>query len=397
MHDATTTPLPQTGDPDLADSPYPLAFVAAAGRTGIADETERAEHTFRCEVMGIHRFQKEGLVEDTTTGRSWRLPADEGKYLKGTGRAPAPLMHWAAGLHGDVTTRIARLADASGITITDLHVTVSQGFASQGSFARGEAVGLVFDLGWDVRVISGAAKQQIEEIVTAALSSSPAHAALTRSREGTFALTTNGKATRVIGVPASTSPPEADPFRAHSHRPAPADTEAVPDGVLTILPGSTERSVMLTDNHSGTVQWHVAATGDYDFSSGLVTTAVGFPEAPADRWQVQTDASNRLAPSPLSYFAIGTAFCYHTQLCRYVDVRRMPISSPRLVQTSTFVSAATAADALPFDTHLFLRGKIDDERTRSLLVAAANTCYAHRALSVEVESTQTVSVSPGRP
>lgn len=77
--------------------------------------------------MGVGRIQKEGLVEDLTTGRVWRLTADEGKYPRGTGLAPAPLMHWAAGLHGGVTSRIAGLAAAEKVTLASLEVTVSQG------------------------------------------------------------------------------------------------------------------------------------------------------------------------------------------------------------------------------------------------------------------------------
>jgi uncharacterized OsmC-like protein len=172
------------------------------------------------------------------------------------------------------------------------------------------------------------------------------------------------------------------------------DTEAVPRHVLTILPG-TDRTVILTDDQSGAVGWHVHASGAYDFASGLVTTVVGVPRTGGRRRvAVAVRPQQPTAPSPLAYFAIGTAFCYHTQLCRYVDVRRMPVSSSRLVQVSTLVSDGTTAEDRPFDTHLFLRGSVDDEQTRSLLLAAADTCYAHRALSVDIETKRTISVRP---
>jgi uncharacterized OsmC-like protein len=378
----------------LDQSPHPLAFVAATGSDGARPEGLRPEASFRCEVMGIGRFQKEGLVEDLATGRVWRLAADEGKYLRGTGLAPAPLMHWAAGLHGDVTHRIARLAAAQQIAISDLEVTVSQGFASEGSFARGEAVALVFDLEWEIRVATGAPLPQIASLVDRALRFSPLNAAMVTGKEGKFALNINGRTSPVSGVPQSRTPAEADPFKRYSSRPAPVDGDHATSTVLTSGPLRTASTVTLGDDQSKAIGWHVEATGKYEFESGIVTATVGFPEiAASEQWWLRTDHTNRYAPSPMSYFSLGTAFCYHTQLCRYIDVRRMDIRSPRLAQMSHF-SNGEAAVAQPFDTHLFLNGVIDADQATSLLLAAANTCYAHRALSVDINTNHTLRVGP---
>ena len=151
-------------------------------------------------------------------------------------------------------------------------------------------------------------------------------------------------------------------------------------------------SAVLTDDQEGAVAWHVRASGEYDFDTHLVTVTVGFPEASGDFWRLVADPANVQAPSPLTYFAVGVAFCYHTQLCRYVDVRRLAVSRPRLVQLSTHVVHSERAQTLPLDTHLFFRGDIDQEQTRTLLVAGANTCYAHRALGAEVTTRQTITV-----
>ena len=74
----------------LEKSPYPLAFIAAEGAE---EPTEpgpaQPSRTYRCEVMGLGRFQKEGLVENVATGRTWRLVCDEGTYLRGADMAPA--------------------------------------------------------------------------------------------------------------------------------------------------------------------------------------------------------------------------------------------------------------------------------------------------------------------
>jgi uncharacterized OsmC-like protein len=380
----------------LEESPYPLAFVTHDGAADPAPGHVRESSTYRCEVAGLGRFQKEGLVSDLATGRTWRLPADEGKYLCGTGRAPSPLMHWAAGLHGDVTSRIAQIAQAESVALDGLRVTVAQRFASQGSFARGEAVGLVFELSWEVDIVTEAPEARVTELVDRALRSSPANAAMVHGMESRFALSINGRARPVTGLPQSDAVGETDPFLRHSARPRPAGAATAGDAVLSTWPGANSSTVVLSDDQQGAIGWRAHAVGSYDFESGLVRATVGFPEvAAAEQWSLLTDATNRRAPSPLSYFSIGTAFCYHTQLCRYADVRRLPIESPRLVQTSRFSTSGGAARAHPFDTHLFLSGGIDEHQANSFLVAAANTCYAHRALSVDIDSSRVTRVAVG--
>jgi uncharacterized OsmC-like protein len=386
--DAEPTPLEQ--------SPYPLAFPAMAGDGSARPEPERAQASYRTEVMGLGRFQKEGLVTDVATGRSWRLPADEGKYLRGSDMAPAPLMHFAAGLHGDVTARIVRIARRRGVELDQLSVTFTQGFGSQGSFARGEAVALVGDLAWTIEVASAAPDPVVQDIVAQALATSPAYAAMTNAHEGVFALYTNGRPTPVVGVPQSGSPAEPDPFLAHAERPVPVDEAGSTEQLLVRSPSDGPLDLELSDDQKGAILWHIRASGNYRFDTDTVATTVKFPNAGATQWTLISDDTGRGAPSPLAYFSIGTAFCYHTQLCRYADVRRLPVSNPRLVQLSTFTSDETSADSVPFDTHLFLNGRVTTEETASLLTAAANTCYAHRGLGVAVASKSDVEVHPSR-
>jgi hypothetical protein len=66
-------------------------------------------------------------------------------------------------------------------------------------------------------------------------------------------------------------------------------------------------------------------------------------------------------------------------------VRRMLIESPRLVQVSAFSSSDGRGVADAVDTQLFLNGAHDGGALSSLLTAAANTCYAHRALGATIE------------
>ena len=370
---------------DLAASEYPLAFVASAGSGPIVTGPSGA-WSYRAEVMGLGGFQKECLIEDLASGRVWRLASDEGKYLRGTGLAPAPLMHWATGLHGDVTTRVAGLLQDKGIDFGALRVAVSQRFASEGSFAKGQAIARVYDLTVVVHAVGEIAETDLRTTVESALETSPAIAAMLNAAEGAFAPFVNGRRVPVEGVPQSDAPTQTDPFLRHSAQPRPVvDVETTPD-LQTTRPPGTRSGVSLTDDQSEAIGFRVLAQGSYDLDTGLVESTVSFPElAAADTWNLVSDASSEAAPSGLAYFSAGTAFCYHTQLHRYAKVRRMLIESPRLVQVSAFSSSDGRGVADAVDTQLFLNGAHDGGAVSSLLTAAANTCYAHRALGATIE------------
>lgn len=382
-----TTSGQQTITP-LERSPYPLAFVAVGGHDLPEPSQQPLGVAFRCEVMGLGGYQKEGLVEDLATGRTWRLVCDEGKYLRGADMAPAPLMHWGAGLHADLTARIARATLDSGLPLGALEVTVTQGFGARGSFARGEAQAQVFGLSCSIRIETDAEDAIVNKLVATAVDSSPAFAAMRDAIPGVFALYTNGHRTPVEGVPQSTQPPQADPFLRHAARPEPEDPSVDTSDLLTRRMMDSAWTMELTDDQDELVQWRMHASGRYDVDTGLVFSEVGFPGGgSASAWTFLSDDTNRRAPHPLAYFSIGTAFCYHTQLCRYAHVRRLPVEAPRLAQTTRFATTGTTATADQVDTQLFINGTVDTTQSRSLLNAAANICYVHRALSLPVEPT----------
>jgi uncharacterized OsmC-like protein len=373
----------------LEQSPYPTAFpFASRGAAQSLAYSGTGEDTYRCEIIGIGHFQKEGLVREQSTGRTWRLTADEGKYLRGTDMAPAPLMHWGAGLHADAVLRIAALALERGIELRKLSVVVRQGFASSGSFAKGEAVALVFGLSWHVDIDATGDVDAAHQVVKDALAASPAVDAMLTPREGTFALYVNGTRSSISGLNESAST-ELDPLTVHAGGLKPT-TETVLPSILTRLLGTGTAGMVLKNDSTTSVGWHMQAEGELDLATGLVHSTVGFPEAAASsRWTLVSDGQGLVAPTPLAYFSIGTAFCYHTQFCRYIDVRRLALGSTTLVQSSRFVltddSGRLAGQAASFDTHVFLNGENNEEAASSLPQVAANTCYAHRALETTIE------------
>jgi uncharacterized OsmC-like protein len=361
----------------------PVAF--GRGESPMRQPGPGAE-TFSTEVMGLEGFHKLGLVEEVSTGRIWRLEADEGTYLRGTNLAPAPLMYWGAGLHADLLTRAARIAREREVQLSALAGSVRQGFAAKGSFARAEAVAVVFGVEVELEIAGAAPPAQLDSIVAMAVATSPAVAALATAREGLFALHSNGRPTNVAGIPALTDSKAVDPMRKYAQVPAHTGEE-LPDQILGFEAGNVDDTLVLRNDSNQAVNFHVDARGALDLVRGTVRTSIGFPEVTGDRWTLLSDPAGSAAPSPLAYFSIGTAFCYHTQLCRYIAVRRLPLERARLMQLSRFEIAENTATAEPAATHVFLNGRCDEDQTRSLMTVAANICYAHRALASDVKVT----------
>jgi hypothetical protein len=99
---------------------------------------------------------------------------------------------------------------------------------------------------------------------------------------------------------------------------------------------------------------------------------------------VADEGGDAAAPSGLALLSAGIAFCYMTQLSRYIENMKMNIRGVRLVQSNPYSGGPTAA-ARPIDTHLFLNGEAADETHLQLLTIAARTCYLHAAARTPTE------------
>ena len=288
--------------------------------------------------------QKLALVHLGAAGGSWCIASDEGAYLRGTDTAPAPLMHWAAGVHADFVQR----AGARG------RVAIEFGYAVSGSFAQGGAKGEAFAPG-----IEGLAR---------GFEGSPLYEAMRRPLRNTFALYVNGRRRPVTGVHPSPSPDEDDPFLKYSGAPrALADTPEV----IGKQPLDPEAKIFSMPTSTGGLRFGSRVEGA--INGGVVRSIVSFPGIPASRFTFTAQMQGEKAPSGLAYAWAGVAFCYLTQLSRYIDARKLGVSGARLVQRGPLAG--------PVDTHLFLNGSADDATMQELLAMGARTCYLHATLT----------------
>jgi hypothetical protein len=286
--------------------------------------------------------QKLALVHLGAAGGSWCLASDEGAYLRGTDTAPAPLMHWAAGVHADFVDRCGS------------PMSLEFDYQVSGSFAKGGAKGEAFA----PRVRGGGP----------AIEASPLYRAMARPLRNTFALYVNGRRHPVSGVQASDAPDAEDPFLRHAGAPPSIGDPAEPLIGRQALDPAAKIFTMPT------------VTGGLRFGSRVeggpagdcVRCEVSFPGIPASRFTFVAQRSGRAAPTGLAYAWAGVAFCYLTQLSRYIEARGLAVSGARLVQRGPHAG--------PVDTHLFLNGSAADAAMQELLAVAAGTCYLHATL-----------------
>ena len=364
----------------IQGSGYPLGFAlddkdAAPIFTGGAGDT-----TVITEARMMAGHQKEAIVYEGIGGPRWRLTSDEGKHLNGADAAPFPLGFFNAGLHTELHSRLAALAAAQGLDPGTPDLLIRNFYWMTGSFAKGTGEG--FSDPSEVILTGG------PDLLAEAVNASPAFDALRRPLSNTFALYVNGRREDTPGMTPSTAQNAPDPYMTYHTPPVPLGT-ATPDlirksgvveaGEIKPAPVGTDTRIIRTV--TGKSKQINNATIETD-------TWLEMPGVTHFTLQGGTHAQPPRAPSGLALLSAGVAFCYLTQLSRYIEHLKLDINGVRLVQYSPFSSDGTGnarmGRAGPVDTHLFLNGRADTETHARLLRVAACTCYLHATLSAEL-------------
>jgi uncharacterized OsmC-like protein len=376
-------------DPKLTDTidmhGDPLAFRLRQGR-GRSPLLGGGRDVIKIEARQMAGHQKEAVVTEGADGSAWRLTTDEGKHLRGTDLAPFPLGFFNAGMQGDLYGRIRALAATRNIALDDVAIRVTNHYWLTGSFIHGTGEGRAEAPDIDVLVQSGVSTETIRALVSAAMNASPAIALLRTPLLGnTFALYVNGRRRQVAGVANSASANAGDPYRVYARAPRPLDangrrdliekTGRVEEG--TPEPASPTVTNKLIRNVHGEGK-SLGRDGMYEADTWL-----GMPGTSHFRL-VSDEGSTDLAPCGLALLSAGIAFCYMTQLSRYIENMKMNIHGVRLVQFNPYLAGSNAT-AEPIDTHLFLNGEASEETHQQLLSIAARTCYLHAASKTATE------------
>ena len=360
----------------------PLAFRVRQG----SRPQSGGRAAIKVEARQMSGHQKEAVVSAGENGSAWRLTSDEGKHLRGTDLAPFPLGFFNAGLQSDLYGRMRDLALSEGVALGNVGIRVVNHYWLTGSFIYGTGEGHAEPPDIDVQVESDASAERIKALVAAALDASPAIAFLRGSlTTNTFGLYINGRRREVAGVASSSAADVIDPFRTYPHAPRPLDPSERRDLIIktgqvesgTVEPASATVTNKLIRNVHGEGR-SVGEEGLYETDTWL-----GMPGT--SHFRLISDESRRdAAPTGLALFSAGIAFCYMTQLSRYIESMKMDIHGVRLVQFNPYV-AGVHASAEPVDTHLYLNGDAPPETHLQLLTIAARTCYLHAASKTATE------------
>ncbi len=375
-------------------SGFPLAFRVRNGdRAPVVANGAPARTVYRVEARKIFGHQKELIVAEGEAGAAWRLTSDEGPNLKGTDLAPFPLAFWNAAMQADFVNRVRHLARAQGVALDVERVELLNQYWFSGSFFKGTGQGTAGPAAVQVAVRAAMPPARIRALLDAARAASPVHAAFATPLVNTFALYVNGRRVPVVRVAASTRPDENDPYKSHAGAPRPLAGAADLQPLIDRVPMDPSEGPPKVIPPEGKIPIPIRGTGQPSAIDG-VWAATAYPAGPGSRFRILCDErpDETGAPSALAHAAAAIAFCYMTQLTRYIEHRGHKVRQVRMVQTLPFTLAGDAAAGTlrggvePVDTHVFLHAEEPDAVMQNLLEVAENTCYLHAALRSAIPS-----------
>jgi len=390
----------------IEGSGYPLSFKMKQGtaRPSVLGPGV-ARDIFTVESRQMAGFQKEGVVTEGETGSVWRMSTDEGKHLGGADVSPFPLGFFNAGLHGDLANRLLTIARARGIAVDDLKIDLKNGYYIVGSFIRGDGVGHGEPAEVIVKIKSSASADDIKALVHDAVKASPAMDLMRTAFDNTFAIYVNGRRRVVTSLANSEAPDAPDPYMTYTAPPSPMEgSDELTDIVWKtgeVEAGEAKPAPTGTDEKLKRIVRVVPGHSELLDPNGVTETDTYLGLEGMSHFKLKSDERMDIdqAPSGLAIAAAGIAFCYMTQLGRYIHHQDFKIRGVRLVQHTPFSTSGDPADgswigkAEPADTHLFLSGEEDDATHERLMTIAANTCYLHATMAATLEPMVSVELN----
>lgn len=372
---------------------YPLAFKVSDGlaRPGILGMAPSRD-VIKVEARQLEGHQKEGIVSEGATGSAWRLTTDEDGHLRGTDLAPFPLGYFNAGLHADLSNRIVGLSAQRSIDISGMSMSLDTGYYMTGSFFKGTGDGGAEPAKINVSFHSNASTDELHRLVSDAVLASPAFALMRKPLQNTFAIYVNGRRRDVTTMLASGSDDAVDPYVTYSSAPTPlATAETFPDLIYKTGEKSEGVPVVASGDMSTRQIRPVIGRSSLIHPDGGTESDVVLGMPGASNFALKSDerVSGDMAPSGLALLSAGIAFCYMTQMSRYIEYQKMSIRGVRLVQYTPYSLRIDGdqllGEAEPADTHLFLSGDEENDTFERLMKIAERTCYLHKTMALELE------------
>ncbi len=359
-------------------APGPLAF---KWREGSRPSPVDVSTVFKVDARHVGGHLREAVVASGAQGGAWRLLSDEGLHLKGSDLAPFPFGFFNAGLQGDLMRCIRAAAMTAGIVFDALEIVLDNEYWLTGSFALGTAQGYAAPTRIEIRSGGTAPARAVAGVVAAAVAASPALDLLRTPLVNTFALYVNGRRREVTGVLPSGAGDVVDPFLDYSAPPQPPGSTAPVNAIEKLATREAGEVTIAPAATTTRITRKVTGRGRFVDTGGLteIETWLQLPGMSHFLFRSDEGGADR-APGGLALLSAGLAFCYMTQLARYIEAMRLDVDAVRLVQFSPFTTGA-AGRARPFDTHKFLSGEAAELQQSNLLTIGARTCYLHATMA----------------
>ncbi len=389
-------------DPDvLGADPRPLFFPVANGADlGLAAPPDRRGVALRTWVRSLSVMQKEALVVNGATGRTWRLASDEGPYLAGYDVGPCPLSFMTTGMVSSYMAEIIAAAAGRGVEINDVRLTLDNYYTMEGSALRATMTGGAKPPELRVELATDADTETIDELVARAVASSPVRGLLGGTVNSLFTLSSNGAEIPVGRVAPIEGGALADP----GDRFALAEVAANPvagELIEKLTPAAEVDGVggvnsSLAENQSRVLHVRGVCTQRPDGVKEIVQNL--FQPIGSEFRYLSDEAPEHggrgLAPDAMTYMSAGIGFCFMTQFGRYAKIVRKELSAYRIVQDTHFTSGGGGdggGGADPVETHVYLETAEGDGFARDVLDMSEQTCFLHALCRTDLEPVVRVS------
>jgi uncharacterized OsmC-like protein len=266
-------------------------------------------------------------------------------------------------------------------------------YTMEGSALRGDMVGGALPVELHVRIDGDASETELRDLVTVAVLRSPGDALLRGALRSEFSIAKNALPLPVRDVLPWTASAAADVSDAVFDAAHPDPNADFPRDIISKLTSAATMSGVegghgssLKSEQKRTLHVRGAARQRDD---GLVETHVQLFKPIGSNFRFLCDpeasAAGFRAPSPLAYLSAGVAFCYLTQIGRYVTIMKHELDRYAIAQHTAFgfargdAASGTPPSAEPVRTHVEIVARIDGETVQRIVQMGERTCFLHAA------------------
>jgi hypothetical protein len=326
-------------------------------------------------VHSLTAMQKEAVVANSRTGRSWRLASDEGAYLAGLDAAPCPLAFFTVGMVSSTLLALQSLAKSRGVALRQLRLIQDNFYTMTGSALQGTMRGGARDVQLTVQAECDCTSAELQALRSEALARSPLSGLMRIAQPSRFALNHNGYAINPLRVAQLETGSTLAPVQDFQDASVAAGSWAELVTRLGMSRKLAHTVTMAGDSLAAEQSRVLHLRGQCAVRvDGLAQVDVEMFNPHGSVFRFLCDPADGIrAPDALSYAAAGIGFCFMTQFGRYAAITRQRLDQYRILQNIRILGDRVA----PVATAVFLRSGESDLAAQRMLDMAEQTCFLH--------------------